>query len=90
MASEINGKELLKDRRVVEEINRHLWIESERSGYDVGFDQAAQDWLSKFSKAWMDYHMPGKTASSQENVKPAKKVSAKSYIISKKSKKVNS
>ena len=51
-------KELLKDRRVIEEINRHLWIESEKVGHDISFENASQDWLKKFSKAWMDYHMP--------------------------------
>ena len=27
-------EKLLKDKRVVEEINRHLWIESEKAGFD--------------------------------------------------------
>ena len=54
----ITDKDLLKDKRVIEEVHRHLWIESERAGQDIGFDNAAQDWLAKFSKAWMDYHMP--------------------------------
>ena len=54
----ITDQELLKNRKVVEEINRHLWIESEKAGYDIGFDSAAVDWLEKFSKAWMNYHMP--------------------------------
>jgi hypothetical protein len=51
-------KKLLKDKRVVEEIHRHLWIESEKAGYDIGFDKAKEDWLKNFSKAWLDYHMP--------------------------------
>jgi hypothetical protein len=56
-------KELLKDRRVVEEIDRHRWIESERAGHDIGLEKASTDWLERFSKAWMDYHMPkGKPA----------------------------
>jgi len=55
--------ELLKDRRVVDEIRRHLWIESEKAGYDIGFDEATQDWLENFSKAWMSYHMPSKKPS---------------------------
>ena len=54
----IKNSHLLKDRKVVEEINRHLWIESEKAGHDIGFEQAAQDWLENFSKAWMDYHDP--------------------------------
>ena len=49
---------ILKDKRVVEEIQRHQWIESEKAGSNIGFDQAAADWLEHFSKAWMDYHMP--------------------------------
>jgi len=52
------SQKLLKNRKVVEEINRHRWIESEKAGYDIGFDQASSDWLVKFSKAWMQYHMP--------------------------------
>ncbi len=51
-------KKLLSDRRVVDEINRHRWIESERAGQDIGFEQASTDWLERFSKAWMDYHIP--------------------------------
>lgn len=51
-------QDLLKDRRVVNEIERHLWIESEKAGQDLGFEWAAKDWLEKFSKAWMDYHVP--------------------------------
>lgn len=53
-------KKLLKDRRVVEEIQRHMWIESEKTGCEIDFDQAAQDWLDNFSKAWMNYYMPKK------------------------------
>ena len=29
-------RELLKDKRVVEEINKHLWIESQKAGYSIG------------------------------------------------------
>ncbi|MCA9406082.1 MAG: hypothetical protein KC684_06060 [Candidatus Omnitrophica bacterium] len=67
-------KELLRDRRVVEEIGRHQWIESEKLGYDIGFEQAAEDWLERFSKAWMRYHMPkkAKDASSKKS-KPSSK-----------------
>ena len=51
-------KKLLKNKKAVEEINRHRWIESEKCGYDIGFEKASIDWLEKFSKAWMSYHMP--------------------------------
>ena len=51
------SKELLKDKRVVEEINRHLWIESEKAGYDIGFERAAEDWLKRFSSEWIKYNI---------------------------------
>jgi hypothetical protein len=51
-------KQLLADRRVVAEIQRHLWIESEKAGFDIGFDKAKEDWLKNFSRAWMQYHFP--------------------------------
>ena len=66
--NKIAEQELLKDRRVVEEINRHLWLESEKAGRDIGFDQAKEDWLKNFSKAWMDYHLP------QNRKRPAKSI----------------
>lgn len=51
-------QKLLKNKKVREEISRHQWIESERLGYDIGFEMACVDWLNRFSKAWLDYHMP--------------------------------
>jgi len=54
----LDVEKLLQDQRVVDEINRHLWIESEKNGRDIGFEEAKADWLKKFSKAWMAYHMP--------------------------------
>lgn len=51
-------KKILKDKRVKDEIQRHLWIESEKAGVDKGIEWAKLDWLEKFSKAWMDYHLP--------------------------------
>jgi len=52
------NKKLLKNKKVIEEINRHRWIESEKAGHDIGFDNASTQWLEEFSKAWMQYHMP--------------------------------
>jgi len=51
-------KKLLKNKKVIEEINRHRWIESEKAGHDIGFETASSQWLEAFSKAWMQYHMP--------------------------------
>ena len=56
------SRELLKDKRVVEEINRHLWIESEKAGHDIGFEAAANDWLKKYSAEWVKYHMSEKSS----------------------------
>lgn len=54
------SEKLLKNKKVVEEINRHRWIESEKAGHDIGFERASSEWLENFSKAWMEYHMPAK------------------------------
>ncbi|MEI6035085.1 MAG: hypothetical protein WCS65_12510 [Verrucomicrobiae bacterium] len=42
-------KEFLAER---EEILRHKWIESEKSGYDIGFERALLDWIVKYRSAW--------------------------------------
>lgn len=55
-----HNSELLNNKDVVDEINRHRWLESEKAGQDIGFESAAADWLKRFSKAWMQYHMPEK------------------------------
>ena len=51
-------RELLKDKRVIEEINRHLWIESQKAGYSIGIERATDEWLRLYSDGWMKYHMP--------------------------------
>ena len=39
----------------VEEINKHKWIESEKAGYDIGWNKALIDWVQnhklKYTKA---------------------------------------
>lgn len=34
------------------EILRHKWFESEKAGYDIGFEKALMDWLVKYGAAW--------------------------------------
>lgn len=34
------------------EIMLHKWYESEKRGYDVGFDYALTDWILKHRAAW--------------------------------------
>ncbi len=35
-----------------EEILRHKWIESEKAGYDIGFERALVDWIVKHRSKW--------------------------------------
>ncbi len=35
-----------------EEILKHKWIESEKAGRDIGFEQALTDWIIKHRAAW--------------------------------------
>jgi len=82
MLQDAPNKELLQNRLVLEEIARHQWIESEKAGRDIGFEFAAEDWLKRFSKAWMDYHLP-KQKSGEGVARAAvlpKKRRAKSYL----------
>lgn len=42
-------KEFLAER---EEILRHKWIESEKTGHDIGFEKALLDWIVRHRSAW--------------------------------------
>jgi len=42
-------QEFLAER---EEILKHKWIESERLGYDIGFERALLDWIRKHRDGW--------------------------------------
>lgn len=42
-------QEFLAER---DEILKHKWIESEKAGYDIGFERAMTDWLVNHSAAW--------------------------------------
>ena len=35
-----------------EEILKHKWIESEKAGHDIGFEQALTDWIMKHRSKW--------------------------------------
>jgi hypothetical protein len=35
-----------------EEILKHKWIESEKAGYDIGFERALTDWIIKHRAKW--------------------------------------
>ena len=42
-------QEFLAER---EEILRHKWIESEKAGFDVGFERALLDWIRNHRDQW--------------------------------------
>jgi hypothetical protein len=42
-------QEFLAER---EEILKHKWLESERLGYDIGFERALLDWIRKHREGW--------------------------------------
>jgi hypothetical protein len=53
------GDDLLKNSTLYkefqaerEEILKHKWIESEKAGYDIGFERALTDWILKHRAKW--------------------------------------
>ena len=58
-------QEFLAER---EEILKHKWLESERLGYDIGFERALLDWIRKHREGWraarrQNLSVPGAAAS---------------------------
>ena len=54
-----NGADLVKNSSLYrefqaerEEILRHKWIESEKAGYDIGFERALTDWIVRHRSKW--------------------------------------
>lgn len=35
-----------------DEILRHKWFQSEKAGYDIGFDKALMEWIVRHRKEW--------------------------------------
>jgi hypothetical protein len=55
----IDGDNLLKNSSLYrefqaerEEIMRHKWLESEKAGFDIGFERALTDWIMKHRAKW--------------------------------------
>jgi hypothetical protein len=59
-------QEFLAER---EEILRHKWLESERLGYDIGFERALLDWIRKHRENWR----AARRAQAQAGTPPARK-----------------
>ena len=56
---ESNGNDFVKKSSLYrefqaerEEILKHKWIESEKAGYDIGFERALTDWIIKHRSKW--------------------------------------
>jgi hypothetical protein len=49
---------LFKDKRVLQEIDKHLWIESQKAGHNIGADRAAEEWVRLYSAGWTKYNWP--------------------------------
>jgi hypothetical protein len=54
-----SGNDLVKNSNLYrefqaerEEILKHKWLESEKAGYDIGFEQALTDWIVKHRSKW--------------------------------------
>lgn len=72
-------KDLLHDKRVVEAINKHLWIESQKAGYSIGIERATEEWLRLYSLEWMKYNMKERyeKITKKKAKKTKKKIAAK-------------
>lgn len=62
---EASGKDLVEKSSLYrefqaerEEILRHKWIESEKVGYDIGFEHALTDWIMKHRSKWRKGRQP--------------------------------
>jgi hypothetical protein len=44
-----------------EEILKHKWIESEKVGYDIGFERALTDWIIKHRSKWRKGRQNGRS-----------------------------
>jgi hypothetical protein len=60
-------QEFLAER---EEILKHKWIESERLGYDIGFERALLDWIRKHREGWRAARRQQHVASGPGSVSP--------------------
>ncbi|HEY8994114.1 MAG TPA: hypothetical protein VIM71_05600 [Lacunisphaera sp.] len=60
-------QEFLAER---EEILKHKWIESERLGYDIGFERALLDWIRKHRDSWRAARRAQLAASGGSSIPP--------------------
>jgi len=53
MKPSFNLKEYLNSQ--IEEINKIKWIESEKKGSDIGFNEAKDIWIDKYAENYRTY-----------------------------------
>jgi hypothetical protein len=54
-------QEFLAER---EEILKHKWLESEKAGYDIGFERALTDWIVRYRSPWRRWRKTQRSAQS--------------------------
>jgi hypothetical protein len=47
----------LKDELAIGEIRKHKWIESQKSGQEIGFASAAVDWIRRYGQQWLIFRL---------------------------------
>ena len=63
-----NDVEMLREFQAErEEILKHKWIESEKAGYDIGFERALTDWIVKYRSKWRKARQAQHPQNSQSN-----------------------
>ena len=64
-------------KEVVEEVQKYKWIESEKLGYDIGFERAAKEWMEKHGELFEKYYESLTEQDPAPVKKPARKTSKK-------------
>jgi hypothetical protein len=44
-------------KAVCKEIMVYKWIESEKKGFDIGQERAAQEWISRYYDSWFQWNV---------------------------------
>jgi hypothetical protein len=72
--SDVTANDLVKNSNLYrefqaerEEILKHKWIESEKAGYDIGFERALTDWIVKYRSKWRKARQAQQTHATQSN-----------------------
>jgi hypothetical protein len=69
-----DGQDLLRNSNLYrefqaerEEILKHKWIESEKAGYDIGFERALTDWIVRHRSKWRKGRQSSSTTTHQRH-----------------------